>query len=260
VLRKREDGYHELRTVFHELELHDSLTFTLTKNSGVGFLTNIPELNNRSNLVVRIAEYMQKQYQVRHGVEIVLTKNIPVAAGLGGGSSDAAQTILGLDSLWDLELTPDERHEIAARFGSDINFFLIGGRAIGTGRGEVIEPLPDLEIQNVLLVNPGFAVSSSEAYRLVRTNDPSPDWERYLETNDLDLAMNSLEEGICWNYPEIAEMIDDLRRNGVKTILSGSGPTVIGFCPDADTARTLADEHAQKGAWTCVTRTVNRER
>jgi 4-diphosphocytidyl-2-C-methyl-D-erythritol kinase len=260
VLHKREDGYHQIRTVFHELELHDSLTFTLTRNPDVRFLTNVSELNHRDNLVVRVAEFMQKRYQVQHGVEIVLSKNIPIAAGLGGGSSDAAQTIVALDDLWGLGLTPEERNDIAARFGSDINFFLVGGRAIGTGRGEIIEPLPDLELEHVLLVNPGFPVSSAEAYRLVRFGEAPSDWEAYLSNGDVELAKNDLEAGISRNYPEIAGLIDDLRSRGVKTILSGSGPTVVGFCPDADTADTLADEFARKGAWTCVTRTIPRER
>lgn len=259
VLARREDGFHEIRTVFHELELHDTLRFTLTKIKDIQIFANVKSLQNQDNLVCRISHFIQNAYSVNAGVSIELEKAIPVAAGLGGGSSDAAATILACNTLWSLNMSDQEMHDIAAQFGSDINFFLIGGRAVGQGRGEQLVPLEDRLIDDIVLVNPGFAVSSGEAYRAVETVGGDDDrWRRYLADGDLSLTHNALQAGVCKAYPVIAETLAEMKQECGRAMLSGSGPTMIAFCDSPEQARRMADRYGQRGWWSTVTKTVSR--
>jgi len=258
VLARREDGYHEIRTVFHEIDLCDTLRFTLTDNNDIQIFANVKTLQNQDNLICRISRYIQESYNVQAGVSVELEKAIPVAAGLGGGSSNAAATICALNDLWELDLSKEEMHDIAARFGSDINFFLLGGCAAGYGRGERLEPLPDRLIEHIVLVNPGFGVSSGEAYGAVEHRGATANWAAHLGSADAHLAYNALQAGVCSRYPVIAGLMEDLRVGGAQPLLSGSGPTVIGFCQDDTTAATLAEEFRRRGLWSVVTRAVPR--
>ncbi|MCD4828697.1 MAG: 4-(cytidine 5'-diphospho)-2-C-methyl-D-erythritol kinase [Candidatus Cloacimonetes bacterium] len=258
VLARREDGYHEIRTVFHEIDLCDTIRFTLTENKRIKFFTNVKSLQNRENLVCRISRFIQKTFSVQAGAAIDLHKSIPVAAGLGGGSSDAATTIRALSELWSLHLSDEQMHDIAAEFGSDINFFLVGGRAAGFGRGERIEPLADSGIENIVLANPGFGVSSAEAYSAVERYDGSDAWDKYLASGDVRLAHNALQAGVCRRFPAIQALLNDIAEAGARPLLSGSGPTVIGFCPDAETATALCGRFARRGMWSIVTRARGR--
>ncbi len=249
-------------TVFQELELHDTLIFTLTKKRDVEILTNVKSLQNRQNLICRIAFFIQETYNVESGAVVQLEKRIPVAAGLGGGSSNAAATILALSELWSLNLTHKEMHEIAAKFGSDINFFLVGGTALGTGRGEVIEPMPDREEETILLVNPRFDVSSAEAYKLYARKGIVKDRSLVIAEMKEGLrehrCFNALEAGIRETYPEIDSILNRMNEAGVPSMLSGSGPTCIGFCKSSDKAGLLASSFEKDGFWTCLTKTRNR--
>jgi 4-diphosphocytidyl-2-C-methyl-D-erythritol kinase len=261
VLGKRPDGYHSIRTVFAEIDLYDELNYTLTKNTGIKILTNRDFVNTEDNLIYKVAFFIQKTYNVRYGVTVHLQKHIPIAAGLGGGSSDAAATIRALSQLWMLDLSAQEQHAIAAQFGSDINFFLEGGTALGLGRGEEISPLSDIPLDNIFLVNPGFGISSGEAYRLVTPMHSDDGWKKLIEEHDIRHAHNTLQSGICDRYPRIRDIINHLCDTGaVKAILSGSGPTIIGFCPDRNTAQRLSEFYSTQGYWNYITKTKRRTR
>ncbi|MCF7918926.1 MAG: 4-(cytidine 5'-diphospho)-2-C-methyl-D-erythritol kinase [Candidatus Cloacimonetes bacterium] len=256
VLGRRNDGYNEIRTIFSEIELYDELSFILTKKERVRILTDTDSLRNEENLVYKVAVFIREKYNVNAGVEIELKKKIPIAGGLGGGSSDAAQTILALNKLWELSLSKAELNEIAACWGSDINFFLQGATALGSARGEKITTLPGIRLDNIFLVNPGFGISSKEAYELVEYDSERKDWQEFWEKKDCRNSFNRLEAGIRRKYPEIAEMIEHLQSGGAEqAILSGSGATIIGFCPDRTTAERFTHYYSGKGFWNTITKT-----
>ncbi|MCK4654488.1 MAG: 4-(cytidine 5'-diphospho)-2-C-methyl-D-erythritol kinase [Candidatus Cloacimonetes bacterium] len=262
VLFKRPDTYHQIRTIFSEIELYDNINFTLTKNCDIKILSAKDFVNAKENLIYKVALFIKEKYEVTDGVNIVLEKNIPISAGLGGGSSNAAQTILALSDLWDLNLTEIEMHQIAKNFGSDINFFLKGGCVLGEGRGQIIKSIDYIEIDNILLVNPGFEIPSKEAYEAVNiSKKENTDWEKLMHFKDTSYCYNKLEEGVCKKYPVIKQIIEYLQNNGAnKVILSGSGATVIGFCPDRKTAEKLSKYYSKKGYWNYITKTKRRAR
>ncbi len=199
---------------------------------------------------------------MKNGVKIELKKIIPVSAGLGGGSSNAAQTIKALSELWQLHLTSDEMNEIAGQFGSDINFFLHGGTALGEGKGDRISILNDIPIENIFLVNPGFGISSREAYEAVKISKTrNSNWKNLLKEKDVKYCYNDLEKGVSKRYPEIYEIINYLENNGAsKSMLSGSGATIIGFCPDRKTTEEFQKYYSKKNYWNCVTKTIRRSK
>lgn len=259
VLARREDGYHEIRTIFSEIDLCDVLNFVLTKNGAIRILTNRDFVSIEKNLIYKVAIFIQKQYNVRSGAKIELEKNIPIAAGLGGGSSNAAQTILALNELWDLQLNKAEMNSIAARFGSDINFFLEGGTALGEGRGEKITRLNDFEIENILLVNPGWKISSKLAYEAIDNTKPQNDPNDLIRDRQVAYCFNRLEQGIRNKFSEIDQTLRFLEENGAeKAMLSGSGATMIGFCPNRKTADNLANYFTKKKYWNYITKTIKR--
>ncbi|MDO9577060.1 MAG: 4-(cytidine 5'-diphospho)-2-C-methyl-D-erythritol kinase [Candidatus Cloacimonadales bacterium] len=260
VLSKRPDGYHNIRTIFSEIELYDHLNFTLTKNRGIRILSGTEFVSLKKNLIYKVAIFIQEKYNVNNGVVIKLEKNIPVSGGLGGGSSNAAHTILALNDLWELNLTEADQHKIAREFGSDINFFLKGGTALGEGRGEKIREIQDIDIDNIFLVNPGFGISSQEAYQaVVIPEKENENWKFLLETGKMEYCYNALESGICRLFPDIQATLDFMRENGaVKAMLSGSGATMIGFCPNREIAEKFSEYFSKKKYWNCITKTIKR--
>ena len=222
-------------------------------------MTNTDFVSVEKNLIYKVAIFIQKKYNVQYGAKIELQKNIPIAAGLGGGSSNAAHTILALNELWNLNLSELEMNFIAAEFGSDINFFLLGETALGEVRGERITKLDNFEIENIFLVNPGFKISSKEAYEAVELSKPNHQWTKLLQEKNLKYCFNKLESGIRKLYPEIQNIMNFIYENGaVKTMLSGSGATIIGFCPDRATADKLSEYYTRKKYWNCITKTIKR--
>lgn len=257
VLSKRPDGYHQIRTIFTEIELADIINFALTKKGTVKILSDKDFVSPKENLIYKVAIFIKERYNVKFGVKINLQKNIPIAAGLGGGSSNAASTILALSRLWNLNLSKQEMHEIAENFGSDINFFLEGGCSLGENRGEKITNLNSFDIDNIFLVNPGFEISSKEAYEKVQIDKHENDnWEKLIDDEDVNFCYNKLQKGICLKYPLIQQIINELNENGAElAMLSGSGATIIGFCPDKATAEKFSKYYSDKGYWNYITKT-----
>ena len=256
ILKERDDGYREIQTIFSLIDVYDRLNFTLTKNRGVKILADTDFLKEEDNLIYKVAVFIKEKYNVKLGVIVDLEKKIPISAGLGGGSSNAATTIIALNNLWNLQFSDHELHEIAAQWGSDINFFLEGSTALGEGRGEKISLLPYQAFDHIFLVNPGFGIPSSEAYNLAEIARDKQDYHEILAIKDPRGCFNRLESGVKKNYSEIDDIIRYLESEGViKAILSGSGATVIGFCPDDATANKLSQYYTQKGYWNTITKT-----
>lgn len=251
VLARRPDGYHEIDTIFSTISLHDSLKFALTKKPGIKILCNIPELAFQDNLVYKIAMRVLNDFGVKSGVKIFLKKKIPIAAGLGGGSSNAAVTFLALNKLFGLKMGLDYAKRTAAEYGSDINFFFTGGIAEGSGRGECVHPLPDEPEMDLLLVNPGLAISSKEAYESV-------DFTAIPPANS-KLWFNRLEEGVAKKYPVIREVIVTLIELGAeRAMMSGSGSTCIAFFEDKKLL-IKAQKHFQEfNMWSETVKTLKR--
>jgi 4-diphosphocytidyl-2-C-methyl-D-erythritol kinase len=259
VLGKTQDEYHQVETLLCTIDLHDNIKYALTKKRGVKMWANLPELAAEDNLVYKVASRIEAVHKPRSGVEITLEKIVPIAAGLGGGSSNAANAIMVLADLWELDLDAEEKGRIASSLGSDINFFLRGGTAWGTGRGEVINGMDDIMLDNILLVNPKIRISSSEAYRLVKIPESS-DRKVWDPSDPRRSCFNRLEAGISCRYPEIVEILGSMLRFGAwPALMSGSGSTCFGVFDSMDDLISCQQYHDGKGHWTYATRTISRD-
>lgn len=239
VLNKRPDGYHDIETVFERIDLCDTIKLRPLKKDIVVLCDNPQVPCDSRNLVYRVAAVLKESYGVTSGVEITLNKKIPVAAGLGGASSDCATCLRGLNELWSLRLKKDDIFDIGSRIGADVAFFLMDtGRAIGRGKGEILEPLPKGETFWYLLVNPGFEVLAKDAYSalnfgLTHTgNNSKIDIHslRKIQFKDLKgFLFNSLETPVEKKQKEVSEIKSEIIKAGLKlSLMSGSGPTVYG--------------------------------
>lgn len=255
ILRKREDGFHELETVMHPVALFDELEFAETAG-GVVVESNHPELkSDSSNLIFRAAESFLETARIDSGVYVRHEKRLPIAAGLAGGSANAATTLRGLNELFGQPLTAEQLHEIASRHGSDINFFLQDAPALATGRGEQIEPLaplPALAGKGLFLANPGFGIPTPWAFRQLAEHPEAITGDdtrgraliAALQSSDLSVAaprfFNSLEAPVLPKYPLLAIYQDFCRQHGGEiSMMSGSGATVFAITESVAAATDL---------------------
>jgi 4-diphosphocytidyl-2-C-methyl-D-erythritol kinase len=244
VLGRRSDGYHMLATVMQTINLHDTLCLTTTEDTQVRLACTVPELNTPDNLVVRAVELIRRRAGVSRGILIELYKRIPTAAGLGGGSSDAAAVLLALPRLWNLAFSFDELLEMAASLGSDVPFFLYGGLALCEGRGEQVTPLPPFwpeQMRWLLLLKPPINIATATVFRSLSPRDYTNGAHSRAVCEALRMQRmpapadlhNSLERGVLEYYPEVARARELLLAAGATLVrLSGSGPTL--FAPFAD--------------------------
>jgi len=257
ILGKRPDGFHDLETVMYPVRIYDRLLFSVGGH-GIQLTCNEPSLPTDSgNLVYRAADLFCKAAQLTVGVRLELEKRIPLAAGLGGGSANAATTLLGLNELFQQPLPPARLQELAASLGSDVPFFLQAKPALGTGRGEKIQPLGDLPSLNgcvLLLIHPGFGIATAWAYQQL-VNFPNVLNGRagrastlisLLRSSDLKTAAsefyNSLEAPAFRKYPLLLLFQEFLRENGaVATLMSGSGSTTFAVVQSQSAAETLGE-------------------
>jgi 4-diphosphocytidyl-2-C-methyl-D-erythritol kinase len=270
ILGKRADGFHELETVMQPINLCDELTFERS-GSGIAMTCSNPSLpTDGSNLVLRAAAKFLERAQIRDGVRIHLEKRIPMAAGLGGGSGNAAITLLALNELFGAPTNSDVLHEIAASLGSDIPFFLQSKPALATGRGEIIESLdnfPALDGRAFLLVHPGFGIATAWAYKELARFPSALNGEKgrarrligALHSGDMRKASrefyNSLEAPALEKYPWLVVLQDVLRENGaLATMMSGSGSTTFAIASDTCAAQELEERVLEKfgKVWTAV--------
>jgi 4-diphosphocytidyl-2-C-methyl-D-erythritol kinase len=267
VLGERPDGYHEVEMVMQSIELHDDLEFrpagrdiSLTVEGSD--LSPVPE-----NLVWRAAELLRRHGKIRAGVEIRLVKNIPVAAGLGGGSADAAAALRALNELWETGLSLSELMALGEQLGSDVPFCIMGGTALARGRGERLARLPACPRLGLVLVKPRFSVSTASVYRAfapgpaVRRPDNRAMIDALRKSDVSGIAenlANALESVTIKQHPEIEEIKTKLIGAGALGVLmSGSGPTVFGLAEDIESARAVAGCYKRGNELVLVTTTID---
>lgn len=255
ILGTREDGYHEVAMIMQEISLHDTLSMGKI-NQGISLTIVIEGQQgtlpaDESNLCWKAAALVQKEYNLQEGVEIHLTKRIPMAAGLAGGSADAAAVLKGMNHLFRLGMTEARLCELGARLGSDIPFCIMGGTMLATGRGEILTRLPSFPRLSVVLAKPPVGVSTAWAYKTYDAgyDGPHPDNEAMLEAihggdahKAANLLCNVLEGVTETEHPVIADYKRLMMEHGaMASMMSGSGPTVFGLVREKQQAWHLAD-------------------
>jgi 4-diphosphocytidyl-2-C-methyl-D-erythritol kinase len=270
VLYKRPDGYHEVEMIMTTIDLADRLELTLLSKNEIKIISHnrfVPD--DHRNLAYQAALLLKERFSVQKGVAITIEKTIPVAAGLAGGSSDAAAALRGLNKLWKLGLTMAELAELGAEIGSDVSFCVYGGTALAKGRGEIISHLPAPPTCWVVLAKPFIGVSTADVYRrldLAKIHHPNTkQMIQAIETGEfIDVCSNLgnvLEDVTLKLYPDVALIKDQMKRFGADSVLmSGSGPTVFGlvqhdsrmqrvynglrgFCDQVFAVRILGEQH-----------------
>lgn len=255
MLGKRNDGYHEVATVLQTIDLSDSIQIETVEGSDISLeITGRAVAAGEDNLLCKTARLLREHAGCRRGVTMRLDKRVPVGAGLGGGSANAALLLPALNRLWELGLNGAELVELAARIGSDVPFFLTGGTVLARGRGELLTSLPDAPPAELLLLYPGFEISARDAYRrggwgpLDRVSELT---RRQVDTkisrfcgrvekglDVFDLAENDFDDLLFSEYPVLAEARESLQRVGCRRVLlCGSGSTLLGLA-----ARSRLDE------------------
>ncbi|MDH4270908.1 MAG: 4-(cytidine 5'-diphospho)-2-C-methyl-D-erythritol kinase [Candidatus Aminicenantes bacterium] len=245
VLKKRRDGYHEIKTLFQTIDLSDTLEFRLLNGREVrlsGTDSTIPW--DESNLVFRAARLLQQSFPNAAGVEIRVTKNIPAGRGLGGGSSNAALALVALNNLWRIGLDRPGLQTFARRLGADVPYFLEGGLCLGEGRGDELSPLDDLPVLHCALALPSFPISTADIYGRLRLTSLDKDSKinRFLARREFGLLENRLEETIFSLYPRLKAIRSSfLQKEAVLSLVSGTGSAVFGLFEERDkAARALA--------------------
>ena len=269
VLGTRPDGFHDLKTVFQSLMLFDNVTVT-ARRGPLTLTCDEPDIpTDQRNLVWKAASLLHRMTTGKNtaprDIAIELHKRIPAEAGLGGGSADAAMTLLALNTLWKLELDLATLSRIGARLGADVPYFLVGGTALGLGRGDDIYPLADMPPVHVVILRPGFGVATADAYRWFDEEhrrplkDPQPrrvppGWPAWSAT-----LRNDLEGAVVRHHPAIGRIRQSLIDAGATfAAMSGSGSAVFGLFERADAARRTANDLARPGWLSLHTKTLNR--
>ena len=262
VLFKRKDGYHEIETLFERISLSDELVLVPSR-SGIKITSDSKKLpKGPGNIAYRAAKLLKDRFGIRKGIVIKIKKRIPIAAGLGGGSSNAASVLLGLNRVWRLGLSKKELLSMGAKLGSDVPFFILETPfALGRGRGEILRKIkpPRKKIWHCL-VKPSFSISTQAAYRGLKTSSLTPKKAdvrmlfHSIHKGDLkslsELLINSLERTLNKRVMAILKIKKELMRRGaLGCLLSGSGPTVFGVFPSQKTASSAARSLRKNKRW-----------
>ena len=248
VLGKREDGYHEVRMIMQTINLFDRLEIKKIKESAIKIHTNLFFLPvNENNLVYKAAKLLIDEFGIQEGVSVGLTKKIPVAAGMAGGSTDAAAMLFGMNRLFGLGLSKKQLMERGVKIGADVPYCIMRGTALAEGIGDKLSPLPAMVKCPVLIAKPQISVSTKFVYQNLKLDDKTvhPDIDRLIEdirNKDLkavsDHMGNVLESVTIPNYPVISQIKEQMMDSGaVGSMMSGSGPTVFGLFDDSRTAQ-----------------------
>lgn len=256
VLRKREDGYHEVRMIMQTIDLYDKLTLKVIPEDTIRLKTNLAFIPcNENNLVYKAIRLMKDEFNIKEGIYADLEKHIPVAAGLAGGSTDCAAALKGMNQLFNLNLSLQQLMDLGVRLGADVPYCIMGGTALSEGIGEILTPLPPMPDCHVLVVKPSMHVSTKFVYENLKANELPyhPDIDGMLEAiKNSDLSgvasrmENVLETVTIPEYPVIQEIKDIMKEQGaIGSLMSGSGPTIFGLFTDvkkAEKAKALCKE------------------
>ena len=247
VLRKREDGYHEVRMIMQSIKLYDKLTMKKISKDEIQLSTNLGFLpNNDKNLVYKAIKLVKDEYGLTQGVKAELEKKIPVAAGMAGGSTDAAAALVGMNRLFHLKLSPKKLMELGAKLGADVPYCVMRGTALSEGIGEILTPLKPIPSCYILIAKPGINVSTRFVYENLEADKLTyhPDIDGMIEAIEqgelkgiTDRLSNVLETVTEKKYPIISKIKQSMIENGaMNSIMSGSGPTVFGIFDNKRTA------------------------
>ena len=258
VIRRREDGYHEVRMIMQTIRMYDTLDIRRKRTPGIALSVNPPYIPyDERNLVYKAAKLLMDEFQIKEGVSIKLTKSIPVAAGMAGGSADAAAAFVGINRLFRLGLTEEELMKRAVGTGADVPYCIMRGTALAEGIGEKLSQLPPLPDCYVLIGKPGVSVSTKMAYENLKLDQIKrhPDIDgmiRDIQKGDLysmtEKMENVFEPGIIERYPVIRKIKDFMKEKGaLGAMMSGSGPTVFGIFDDMEKIHAAAEALKKTG-------------
>ncbi len=258
VLRRREDGYHEVRMVMQTLQLHDELTVTKREDDRIVIQCSDSSIEcDENNLIYKAAKLIMETSKVWSGLDIFLIKNIPVAAGMAGGSTDAAATLIAVNELLGLGKTLEELKELGVKIGADVPYCIEGGTQLSEGIGEKLTKLPSVTDCFVVVLKPHIGVSTKYVYENlhVDTIEHHPDVDRMLDAIDegsiekIAFSMENILENVTEKkYPVIAALKNLLKENGAENaIMSGSGPTVFGLFLDGKIAQKALEQAMATG-------------
>ena len=255
ILRRREDGYHDVRMIMQTVGIFDRVDLVRKEEPGIEVETNLYYLpTNENNLVYKAAKLLMDEFQVQEGIQIRLRKFIPVAAGMAGGSSDAAAVLFGVNKMFRLGLTTEELMERGVKIGADVPYCILRGTALSEGIGEVLTSLSPVPQCQVLVAKPGINVSTKFVYENLHANDLRPEQHpdidgmiRAIKAQDLqgiaDKLGNVLETVTVKEYPVIQEIKDKMLEFGaIGSLMSGSGPTVFGLFTNPKAAQQAYEE------------------
>lgn len=258
VLRRREDGYHEVRMIMQTIHLYDKIQIRKLPKPGIEVTTNLYYLPvNENNLAYKAAKLLMDEFQITEGVHIGLKKHIPVAAGMAGGSSDAAAVLFGVNRMFRLGLSRQQLMERGVKIGADVPYCILRGTALAEGIGEKLTSLSPAPKCPVLIAKPPISVSTRMVYENLKLDESTvhPDIDAVISAIEAGDARtmaehmgNVLESVTCVRYPVIGQLKDTMMRYGaMNAMMSGSGPTVFGLFPDRKTARTALLEIRRQG-------------
>ena len=258
VVRRREDGYHEVRMVMQTIHLYDQLLIQKSETPGIQIHSNLSFLPvNENNLVYKAGKLLMDEFDIHTGVSVELNKRIPVAAGMAGGSTDAAAMLYGMNQLFGLKLKRKDLMERGVQIGADVPYCIMRGTALAEGIGEKLSSLPPMVKCPVLIAKPAVSVSTKFVYQNLKLNEqtPHPDIDALItdiRNSDLDNICadmgNVLETVTIPNYPVIAQIKEQMLKSGAKaSMMSGSGPTGFGLFGDEETARRARAEMKASG-------------
>ena len=253
VLRRREDGYHEVKMIMQTVDIWDRLTFCASGEPGVELSVGDAALpTGEDNLIYRAAELLIKEKNIKKGVKITLEKNIPVAAGMAGGSTDAAAVFHGLNELFDLSMSLEDMKKLGVRIGADVPYCIMGGTAISEGIGERLTPLPAPPSCILVVAKPDIDVSTKFVYQNLQVDGLKvhPDIDgmiKAIKAGDMsgitERMENVLETVTIREYPVIDKIKEQMKTEGAENaLMSGSGPTVFGIFAERETAQKAADQ------------------
>lgn len=247
--KKLKSGYHNIQSVMQPIQLHDNVSFEKLNENLIIVQSNNPDLESKGNLAYKAASLLKERFKVKEGVRINIEKTVPMSAGLGGGSSNAANALVTLNKMWDLNVAQKKLIEFGAEIGSDVPFFIVGETALVEGIGDKIKPLRKSISMNIVLINPGIKVSTSWAYKHFDKNKSKEKNKKNVKElikamNKKDIKKiaenihNDFDAMIEKKYKITGEIKANLKKfDALNSLVSGSGPTVIGLFDSIYTAR-----------------------
>lgn len=242
IINKRDDGFHNLETIFYPISLYDKISFT--KSEYFSFNSNDEKLNTeKTNLIIKAKESLEDHFNIQLPVKVFLEKHIPIGAGLGGGSSNAASTLTALAKLFNLNIDNHQLAELAIKLGSDVPYFLNPDPSYAESRGEIITPINFKLNRYLLIVNPGIHIATKWAFGLIKPNQPKESLKSLIDKNKLNIneimkiASNDFEKIVFEHFPEIKEIKEKMLYFGANySMMTGTGSTVWAMFDDEEAA------------------------